>query len=115
MFDKDEFRCFLEFLYLKAVSVEYAGELAIVSPEIRKVIDSLDDRKYYRYPFERTMLTICNLLEENDLSYEGLRNVFRSKETKSFKKITDRNYVQSFYDGLFSEVSNVWFAQTWYV
>ena len=29
------------------------------------------------------------------------------KETKSFKKITDRNYVQSFYDGLFSEVSNV--------
>ena len=29
------------------------------------------------------------------------------KETKSFKKITDRNYVQSFYDGLFSEVSDV--------
>ena len=29
------------------------------------------------------------------------------KETKSFKKITDRNYVQSFYDGLFSEVPNV--------
>ena len=29
------------------------------------------------------------------------------KETKSFKKITDRDYVQSFYDGLFSEVSNV--------
>ena len=29
------------------------------------------------------------------------------KETKSFKKITDRDYVQSFYDGLFSEVPNV--------
>ena len=29
------------------------------------------------------------------------------KETKSFKKIIDRDYVQSFYDRLFSEVPNV--------
>ena len=31
----------------------------------------------------------------------------RIKNTASFRKITDRNYVQSFYDNLFSEVTNV--------
>lgn len=92
MFNKDEFRCFLEFLYLKAVSEEYAGELAVVSPEIRKLIDSLDDNGYYRYPFERTVLMICNLLEHNDMSYEGLRSVFRSKEVAMINEIAEANF-----------------------
>ena len=37
MFTKEEFLNLLNFLYLKARSEEYAGKLAVVSPEIKKL------------------------------------------------------------------------------
>ena len=56
MFTKEEFLDLLNFLYLKAVSEEYAGNLAIVSPEIKKLITSFEDSYYYRYPTEQTIV-----------------------------------------------------------
>ena len=92
MFTKEEFLNLLNFLYLKAVSEEYAGNLAIVSPEIKKLITSFEDSYYYRYPSEQTIETICQLLEGKDTSYESLRSVFRTKEVAMINEINETNF-----------------------
>ena len=92
MFTKEEFLNLLNFLYLKAVSEEYARNLAIVSPEIKKLITSFEDSYYYRYPTEQTIETICQLLEGKDTSYESLRSIFRSKEVAMINEINEANF-----------------------
>ena len=96
MFTKEEFLNLLNFLYLKARSEEYAGKLAVVSPEIKKIIVSLEDSNYYRYPYKKTVETVCRLLEGKDTSYESLGLVFRSKEIAMINEINEANFLKDF-------------------
>ena len=89
--DKNEFLQLLDFLYLKAVSCEYSLGLSIVSCEIEKLKNSLDDSYYYRFPLAKTIRLVVSLLEENGFSYEGLRNVFRSKDVAMILNIAEAN------------------------
>lgn len=91
VFNKEEFLEVLDFLYLKAVSEEYAGNLAIVSPEIKKLRETLDDSSYYRFPFDKTVEVVCGLLEGKDTSYDSLRSVFRSRDVAMIIDIAEAN------------------------
>ena len=77
---KDEFLYLLDSLHKKAFDEERAGKFGIVSGEIKKLRDSLDDDGYYKFPLDKTISIVCNLLDKNDDNYEGLRDVFRSRD-----------------------------------
>lgn len=77
---KDEFLHLLDVLYKKAFDEERAGKFGIVSGEIKKLRDSFDADSYYKFPLDKTISIVCNLLDKNDDNYEGLRDVFRSRD-----------------------------------
>ncbi len=86
--NKEQFLNLLDALYIKVVSEEASNKLAIVSSEIKKLRESFDSN-YYQFPIDKTIQIVCNLLDKNEVSYEGLRNVFRSKKVTMINEIAE--------------------------
>lgn len=91
MMSSEEFLKLLDFLYLKVSFLEKDSKFSIVSSEIDRLRKSLKVSDYYRFSIDKTIETVCSLFEKSDDSYEGYRNVFRSKEVAMILDIADAN------------------------
>ncbi|MDD5887945.1 MAG: hypothetical protein PUC82_00460 [bacterium] len=98
--NKEEFLSLLDFLYIKAVDEE-KDKLGLVSKEIKKLRASFMDDSYYRFPDDRTILLVCDLLTKYGVNYEGLQRTFRSKDVAMITDIAALKMSKNF--GTFME------------